>query len=1145
MAGKDLGTIYYKVDADTTKILDSVAPMNKGLDEVGKTLDKTDAEMKKVGKSSKTAADGIKKVGQSAAESGNKLKPIPKAIDDIGKSAGSAGSALGGFTKLFAGLMTLNFGRTLLEMADSYNEYAERVRMATSSTDEFNKVQDRLLETANKTYRSLSEVQEVYIRTADGLRSMGYDTDQAMDITDSLTYSFVKNASSVDRANGAISAFAKSINKGRVEADAWETIIAAVPSIIDDIAASSGISAQQVRQLGAEGKIAATQLNEGLRQSLNANKAAADGMATTLNDAFRAFGNNLSKFVGEANESVGVTRALSAAIIALADNIGTIVTLVGIVAGAALAKYIAGLAATAFAQLKLSMEAAKTTLALTGQATSMRAATAAAASYTAATAGASASTAAMGAAAATTVGRIGTLGAGLATAGRGIAGVVGLISGPVGIIAALGIAALSFVDFGGGAESASASLLNMKQPLDDIIARVRQLSNEQLTNEEIVFTAASKQSLQDGIVALNGFVDQMEITTARGTKHMASLRGEMRNQLQAMVSDTSLSAEQLATGLRMLADEWAVQAGWTDETKAKYLELAEAFIKTQTDANKTTQVLAALRAQLEAGAGAANELNKTFSDLDPGMDKWGEYLAKLTATRDMIGMNARQLGEFQAAQAGANAMQQQMSGIVTAQSDEFRKLESAIQSKDSAAAEAAKSNIRNLDIERQRVAMLAEQTATLMAVVQNFAKTGVAADVQAGVLTNMNKWFEKRFKDVTASPGIEDQIGRVMSNTLPKAGGGGRKGGGGGGKSARAQAAESDAKAIATMRREIELAALAGTELEKAKATDKLSSFATPEQIAEVKALADELYRVNTEQKKREEFGADPEKHILGDVSPLSGGQFDDQVARYEAEAEAEKKRYADQQKRLEDALSLELVTRQRYAELKTEMEDTNAKRAAQIEEAKNDMLMTSAANAFGNMSQDIISFANTFGRENKAMFAVAKAAAIAQAIIQTYQGAQAAYTAMASIPYVGPALGVAAAAAAVAGGMARVASIRSQSMGGGKLYGGNVDPSKMYRVNENGAPEMMQASNGQQFLLPNTRGKVVSNADASSNSGDARPSIVVNLIENSEKAGSVEEMDDDKFNRRVVNAYVVDIRSGGTMAQATEGTYGLSRKGQ
>ncbi len=69
-------------------------------------------------------------------------------------------------------------------------------------------------------------------------------------------------------------------------------------------------------------------------------------------------------------------------------------------------------------------------------------------------------------------------------------------------------------------------------------------------------------------------------------------------------------------------------------------------------------------------------------------------------------------------------------------------------------------------------------------------------------------------------------------------------------------------------------------------------------------------------------------------------------------------------------------------------------------------------------------------GKKHKSMFKVMKAFAVAETVIQTYRAAQGAYAALAQIPVVGPALGVAAAAAAIAAGMARLRMIEQTEPG-------------------------------------------------------------------------------------------------------------------
>jgi hypothetical protein len=72
----------------------------------------------------------------------------------------------------------------------------------------------------------------------------------------------------------------------------------------------------------------------------------------------------------------------------------------------------------------------------------------------------------------------------------------------------------------------------------------------------------------------------------------------------------------------------------------------------------------------------------------------------------------------------------------------------------------------------------------------------------------------------------------------------------------------------------------------------------------------------------------------------------------------------------------------------------------------------------------------------SKEQFEIGKKMAVAQALIDTYLGAQKAFTSLAGIPYIGPALGAAAAATAIAAGMARINMIRSQEFQG-QAHGG------------------------------------------------------------------------------------------------------------
>lgn len=92
---------------------------------------------------------------------------------------------------------------------------------------------------------------------------------------------------------------------------------------------------------------------------------------------------------------------------------------------------------------------------------------------------------------------------------------------------------------------------------------------------------------------------------------------------------------------------------------------------------------------------------------------------------------------------------------------------------------------------------------------------------------------------------------------------------------------------------------------------------------------------------------------------------------------------------------------------------------------------------------QGLGTIAQLMGSHNKTAFKIGQAAAIAQVAISTPQAAMDAFKSLQGIPYIGPVLGAAAAAAAVAFGMMQISKIRSQQppayrTGGSYTVGGS-----------------------------------------------------------------------------------------------------------
>lgn len=932
----DAGTVYYTVDARTQKALDES-------EKLGVSLNKTSKEMQE--------------------------------LDDQTNQLNSS------FSKLATVIKTVIAAAALRQAADlvqSYQEMSERVQMATSSTAEFEEVQKRLLKTSSGTYRRLSEAQELYILTADSLRSMGYSTKQAMDVQDSMSYAFVKNATSMDRANAAISAFTKSVNTGKVAADQWETIVSAVPSVINDIATASGKTSAEIRALGAAGKLTADQLTEGLRKSLSDNAKAAQDMSNNLTDAGVQVEKAIAGILVNLENSSGAIRWFTQGIIDAANYViefsedaegmvsviksveviavSTAAVITGKLLGAMALytqKQVEGIAATVKknAADKLAAQAALRRAAVEKQAAMAVLATAKA-DATAAKVGTYAHTVAINnltaarmaaiaateahAVAQTHMNRIATVGT---IAINGLRSAMAFLGGPVGVAFLAATAIYAFAQ----------SQRDSKGETDEMTASV------------------------------NGQVVKLS---------------ELRNEYDKL---TKVGKERFwAESNAALTENLATQT----KLKDKIRETRESIFKNPMNSENDVRKLAELQTQLNETESNYQEIQRARQALFKPLDE-----KKWVSPEDQ-----------------SSTDEPNLKGGISDVSDGQKAIDKLTES---------------LKLEKLEGRELA----------------------QAMALSGLNA-------DEVAKYG--DEIKRLSGELFDL------------------DQATDNQDSIKDLEKELKLAALTGAELAETQALLSLNEYATPEQIERVKELSRLLFKA----KEKAKFGEDPANYIRGNVSPLSGGAFDNQYARYAAEEEEENKRYQNQLKRLEDAKRSEIEVVGGYQALQESMAKEHSARMAQIEQAKNDVLLSSGAKLFGGMADMLYAFGGESSNAYRTIFAISKGFAISQAALNLTSAIS---QAMADPTALTPAQKFANMATISAAGANLASQIASVSYAGGRFYGGSVKENGMYRINENGAPEVFNAANGQQYMLPNTRGEVVSNKDASGGGGITTINVTVN----------------------------------------------------
>lgn len=128
----------------------------------------------------------------------------------------------------------------------------------------------------------------------------------------------------------------------------------------------------------------------------------------------------------------------------------------------------------------------------------------------------------------------------------------------------------------------------------------------------------------------------------------------------------------------------------------------------------------------------------------------------------------------------------------------------------------------------------------------------------------------------------------------------------------------------------------------------------------------------------------------------------------------------------------------------------------------------------------------------------------------------------------------------AAAIGVGAVLGALAMGIAGKRKNGGPVSAGSMYEVGENGLPEIFQASNGRQYMIPGNDGSVISNKDLAGGSSGV---VVYNSIINNSSAQVSSSARDNGDGSVTIETIVSDIENNGPIGQSISRNYSANRR--
>lgn len=293
------------------------------------------------------------------------LNNIEKAANTINKTTGRtfwASVAGWGGSHLSAGVSDV------IKYADSYTELRNRIALVTNSQREQIVAMDDVYNISMKTNQALGATTQIYQRFAQNADRLNLSQTQVAELTETVAKSVAISGASAGAAEAALMQFGQALGSAELRGDELNSVIEQTPGLAGAIAKGLGVATGELKNLAKSGELNIQKVIQALQKARDSVDNDFGKRLKTVSGAFTNLETETTRYIGALNSAYDVTGKLASGIEFAAEHLEQMVRIATLVGGSAvlgvLGKYAQNMAITAINTAKSTVEHIKESKAL-------------------------------------------------------------------------------------------------------------------------------------------------------------------------------------------------------------------------------------------------------------------------------------------------------------------------------------------------------------------------------------------------------------------------------------------------------------------------------------------------------------------------------------------------------------------------------------------------------------------------------------------------------------------------------------------------------------------------------------------------------------------------------------------------------------
>lgn len=537
-----------------------------------------------------------------------------------------------------------DLSKQAIAMMDSYTELQNRIRLVTHSQTEMAQATESVFDISSRTNQAVGATAQIYQRFAKNADTLNISQQKVVELTETVSKAVALSGAAQASSEAALMQFGQALASGELRGAELNSVMEQTPALAQAIADGLGVSVGALKDMGKNGELSINKVITALEKAKSSVDSDFEKRVKTLSMSYTNLETSFTKYAGEADRTYGITQKLGESVDFVSKNLDELITaavvLTGALAVGRISQYSAELAKSGIISAKNALAHTAEAKSIYERATAMRvAAQLEMSSLTAQLQLAqseqtrfalrermkvqSAQIIALAEAEATAKRNLATA-TNLATmAAKGLQSVMALLGGPAGVI---GIAATSLLFFSSQAAEArqwalDTSVANqaLAESYDQITEAALSLKiTKQIENIEKYYAEIEK--LKAGIATKQVGADFDGISVG-GNANDAEIES-LKNKIQVIKENADVARQSLEKMLSPLGEKMLRAGKNVDEVRQKFKLLG-------VSAETADNIIASLPKSFNDTANSANKAADKTLDLKDAMEKLKEKSTSL------------------------------------------------------------------------------------------------------------------------------------------------------------------------------------------------------------------------------------------------------------------------------------------------------------------------------------------------------------------------------------------------------------------------------------------------------------------------------------------------------------------------------------